>query len=832
MKHTLFLYALVFGMFFPETGLAQDSADAALRIDQLAQTVAANHAAHQETLNHIWTMVAATLVLFMQGGFLLLEAGMVRSKNSINVAQKNIIDFLIAVAVFYAFGFALMFGPSVGGFIGWSSDLALFSQTEDWNYTFFVFQAVFAGTAGTIVSGAVAERTKLSGYIWITILIAVLIYPVVGHWGWGNLLVAENETYLTRNGFIDFAGSTIVHSVGGWVALAACIVVGPRIGRFDPQTGKPKRLHGHSLVLSTLGCLILWMGWIGFNGGSTTVGSPDFAHIIFNTVIAATFGGLVALSVGRWHEGYFSPNQSINGVLGGLVAITAGCDAVDAWGAMAIGACAGALVHYGCYFLSHVLKIDDVVDAIPVHGFCGAFGTIALAFFATEEKLGGTSVWAQASIQVQGVLIAFAWAFGVTYVACKILDKMFGLRVSEQYELDGLNVSEHNASLGTGLLQQRLKDVVDGTRDLTQRIDIEHGDESAEVAAYINQFIGQMQELMHGIHDEAGRLEHHSVKMSEISAILAASSNEMTTKSGEVTQVNKLMTEEANRIAQLVDDMGDQIHEVAGSANHMTQNMEFVSEAIYNLTQSIDEVAHKSDMASDVAGEANDLTHKASETVGNLADAAKAIGDVVELIKAIASQTNLLALNATIEASRAGDAGKGFAVVAHEVKTLASQTAKATEEIENRIANIQSSSGNVADIIADVSDIIEKINSSVANISTITRDQNMAASTISDSIAKTVAGTQQVTQTIDAISDNAHGIATGARQAAENAQSVHESIATFADEIASSSANAHKTHAASHDIKRTSKNLSGSIGAYKIYHRQEDGASLRDDAAE
>ncbi len=784
-------------------------------IAQNTALIEANHASQQDTLNHMWTMIAAALVLFMQGGFLLLEAGMVRSKNSINVAQKNIIDFVFAVLIFYAIGFAMMFGTTYGGFIGWSSDLAFFDTTDDWNYTFFVFQAVFAGTAGTIVSGAVAERMKLSGYIWITFAIAAVIYPVIGHWGWGNLLNGDNETYLINNGFIDFAGSTIVHSVGGWVALAACIVVGARIGRYN-ENGKIQRVDGHSLVLSTMGCIILWVGWIGFNGGSTTVGSPEFAHIVFNTIIASIFGGAVALTIGRIDDGYFRPDQAINGILGGLVAITAGCDAVTGWGAAIIGGSAGLVMHFAWIALVRNLKIDDVVGAIPVHGVCGAWGTIVLAFFATEEKLGGATRMEQLWVQTQGVGMAFIWAFGVTYILCKFLDKTIGLRVSPEEELAGLNIAEHNATLGTGALQQCLKDVVEGTRDLTKRIDLEAGDESAEVAAYINQFIGQMQGMMHGIHDEANKLDEHSQKMEEISNALASSSDTISDKSAEVTATNREMVQDVNDIAGLVDGIDGRISDIAGNATAMANNMENVSQAIYSLTDSISSIAKRSTSASSISTEASDLTKSGIATVETLTEATRKIGEVVDFIKKIANQTNLLALNASIEASRAGEAGKGFAVVAAEVKTLAAETARATEEIEQRIKGIQLSSGDVSSTMGDVTSIMEKINEEVANISALAGKQSETAANIAQNVSTSQKDSQQVSETIQNMSTDVKEIATRARNTAQSADTVHQSMESFSEESRKSHAHATSSNERSNEVRNVSSKLSEAIGQYKI----------------
>ncbi|MFT6072961.1 MAG: Amt family ammonium transporter, partial [Alphaproteobacteria bacterium] len=231
----------------------------------------------QDNANHVWTMTAAALVLAMQLGFMMLEAGFVRSKNSINVAQKNLTDFIFSVAIFYLFGFGIMFGASYGGLFG--SDQFFWNMMDDWHYTFFVFQAVFVGTAATIMSGAVAERMQFGAYILASCVLALVIYPVFGHWAWGNLLIAENTAWLAEAGFIDFAGSTVVHSVGAWIGLAGIVVLGARRGKFNAD-GTPNRLNGHSMVLASGGVILLWVGWIGFNGGSTTTGSGDFARIV------------------------------------------------------------------------------------------------------------------------------------------------------------------------------------------------------------------------------------------------------------------------------------------------------------------------------------------------------------------------------------------------------------------------------------------------------------------------------------------------------------------------------------------------------------------------
>lgn len=379
----------------------------------------------QSNLDHVWTMIAAGLVFFMQAGFLLLESGLVRSKNSISVAQKNITDFVFSTLVFGAVGFMLMFGTSVGGLFGWDTNMLMFDSLNDWALTFFVFQLVFCGTAATIVSGATAERMKLEGYIISACATGLLIYPVAGHWAWGDLLNEENEPLLASWGFIDFAGSTVVHSVGAWIALAGCIVIGPRIGRFD-AAGKAVEINGHSAVLATAGCIILWVGWIGFNGGSTTAGTSDFALIVANTMVAGAAGGMSQMVLGRVYRGLFRPEFSINGVLAGLVGITAGCASVNVWGALAIGVSASAVAFFGQILLERA-RIDDAIGAIPVHGFAGFWGTVMVGVFARPDALVTDGRLEQILVQVAGASLVFAWAFGLAFVILYTIDRVWRL---------------------------------------------------------------------------------------------------------------------------------------------------------------------------------------------------------------------------------------------------------------------------------------------------------------------------------------------------------------------------------------------------------------------
>ena len=341
-------------------------------------------------LDYVWVILSAMLVFFMQAGFMALESGMARSKNSINVAIKNLTDFVLGVIGFWIIGFGLMFGKSWHGIVGISD--FLITVENPWTAAFFMFQAVFVGTAATIDSGAVCERAKLKQYVLLSFLISVFIYPVFGHWAWGSFLHGTDPSsggagWLEARGFKDFAGSSVVHSVGAWMALAGVIIVGPRIGKFeiDKVTGKKikaNKIAPGDMRFIFLGTFILFFAWFGFNCGSTLTANSDIALIALNTTLSACFG-CISASILSW---IFHPRKKIegemiaNGVLAGLVGITAGCAYVGTTGACLIGLIAGVIVFLGSHFIEKVLKLDDVVGAIPVHGFCGAWGTLAVGF--------------------------------------------------------------------------------------------------------------------------------------------------------------------------------------------------------------------------------------------------------------------------------------------------------------------------------------------------------------------------------------------------------------------------------------------------------------------
>ncbi|TDO83491.1 ammonium transporter [Halanaerobium saccharolyticum] len=397
-------------------------------------------AANAVAIDTIWTLIAAFLVFFMQAGFAMVEAGFTRAKNAGNIIMKNMMDFASGSLVFWAVGFAFMFG-SGNSFIG---STGYFLQDAFANLgldipiaAFFIFQTVFAATAATIVSGAMAERTNFSGYLAYSVVITAFIYPVVGHWIWGGGWLAEM-------GLVDFAGSTVVHSVGGWAALAGAIVLGPRIGKYN-EDGSANALPGHNLLMAALGVFILWFGWFGFNPGSTVAGTDlSIASIAVTTNLAAAAGAVMAMIVSWIKYGKADVSMTLNGALAGLVGITAGTAAVGNLSAVIIGGLAGIIVIYAVEFFDK-LQIDDPVGAVSVHGVCGAFGTIAVGFFATEGGLlfgGGISLLIT---QIIGVAAVFVWAFGLGFALFKVIDAVIGLRVSEEDEIEGLDYSEHGA---------------------------------------------------------------------------------------------------------------------------------------------------------------------------------------------------------------------------------------------------------------------------------------------------------------------------------------------------------------------------------------------------
>lgn len=393
------------------------------------------------SIDTLWVLLGTVLVFFMQAGFAMVEAGFTRAKNAGNIIMKNLMDFALGTIVFWAIGFGIMFGTSKFGLIG---GLDLFVK-GDYSSTiptaaFLIFQTVFCATAATIVSGAMAERTKFISYCIYSVVISAFIYPVSGHWIWGG-------GWLSQMGFHDFAGSTAVHMVGGIAALIGAKMLGPRIGKYT-KDGKVKAIPGHSLTLGALGVFILWFAWFGFNGASTLSATGDdslklMSNIFVNTNLSAAAAATVTMII-TWVR-YKKPDVSmtLNGVLAGLVAVTAGCDAVSPLGALIIGSIAAFVMVFSVEFYDKIVKIDDPVGAISVHGMCGALGTILVGIFALDGGLLYGGGFTLLGTQLIGVISVMAWVAVTMTIVFKVIQKTIGLRVSESEEIIGLDIEEH-----------------------------------------------------------------------------------------------------------------------------------------------------------------------------------------------------------------------------------------------------------------------------------------------------------------------------------------------------------------------------------------------------
>ncbi|TVM19971.1 diguanylate cyclase [Oceanidesulfovibrio indonesiensis] len=447
----------------------------------------------QQLLDSFWILLAAALVFLMQPGFMCLESGLTRSKNSINVAIKNLADFAFSVLSFWILGYGLMFGASAAGWIGRDGFIHALGA-DSLASSFFFFQAMFCGTATTIFSGAVAERMRFSSYLITAGVLSTLIYPVFGHWAWNGLGTGELTGWLGAMGFVDFAGSTVVHSVGGWLALAALVVIGPRQGKF-PKDGPPRDFTGSNLPLSVLGTLLLWFGWFGFNGGSTLALSAEVPGIIARTTLAGGAGAVSCLMTGWLLSRLPRVTYLINGSLGGLVAITANCHSVDAVDAVIIGAVAG-WVCLASEWLLNRLRIDDAVSAVPVHLFCGIWGTLAVALFGDPELIGtGLAFMPQLFVQMLGIFAAFVAAFCFPLALLRVINRFHPLRVTPEQEDVGLNVSEHGARTELADLFQAMDEQV-RSRDLALRVPVEPFTEVGHIAARYNQVMDALQEAV------------------------------------------------------------------------------------------------------------------------------------------------------------------------------------------------------------------------------------------------------------------------------------------------------------------------------------------------
>lgn len=387
------------------------------------------------SINLVWVMLGAFLVFFMHTGFAMVEAGFTRSKNAVNILMKNFITISLGGIVYFFAGYAIMFGDSMNGMIGFSG----FALRGVEDIAFFVFQAMFVATCATIISGAVAERTNIFAYIAMVVVMTLFIYPIVGHWVW------QGDGWLTSLGFIDFAGSTVVHLTGAVAAFVAAAMIGPRIGKYTGR--RVNVIPGHSIPLGALGVFILWLGWFGFNGASTLAADPaSVPGVIANTFLAASAGVFMTAMYTKFRYGYMDGSLTLNGALAGLVSITAGAANLSMIGALVAGAIAAPILVEGVRFIDSKLRIDDPVGAVTVHGFCGIWGTMAVGLLDTANGLFYSGSATLLAVQAIGVVAVIAWTSIAIFISLSIIKLFIPLRVPREEEMAGLDSIEHGAN--------------------------------------------------------------------------------------------------------------------------------------------------------------------------------------------------------------------------------------------------------------------------------------------------------------------------------------------------------------------------------------------------
>lgn len=434
---------------------------------------------HQQ-IDILWILVCSIFVLFMQAGFCCLESGLSRSKNSIHVAIKNVVDVSIVGILYWIFGFGLMFGTTTGGLIGTTHFPFTNSGSDIFLSAFFLFQLMLCATAATIASGASAERMRFTAYLILSIVLGGIIYPVFGHWAWTSHFVGKAPGWLESLGFRDFSGSTVVHSLGAWAALASIMIIGPRIGKFDKHSCS-KKLKGHNLTLATTGVFILWMGWFGFNGGSEFGFTSLVPQIFINTFLASACGAITMLVWQFYQRKQIEIENILNGLLAGLVASSASCDAVSPASSVVIGIIAAIVMEAGVWVLER-FQLDDTIGVIPVHGFAGVWGTLAVALFIPAEHL-THSRWEQFLVQALGCAVCFIWCFSFCWVTLRVISQFVRLRATEDEEKLGLNMAEHGATTEMYELLNLMELHIQGDSNLGEELD-EYSDVSLIAKQY------------------------------------------------------------------------------------------------------------------------------------------------------------------------------------------------------------------------------------------------------------------------------------------------------------------------------------------------------------
>lgn len=658
-----------------------------------------------KTVDPIWVILSAALVFFMQAGFLMLETGLSRLKNTINVAIKNLMDYIVGTLAFFLVGFAFMFGTSQNGFLG--SDLFfLEGLSSGKEFAFFLFQVAFMGTAATIVSGAVAERIKFSAYLIVSLLISVLIYPVFGHWAWGG-------GWLGKMGFADFAGSTVVHSLGGWISLSGVILLGARKDKFS-ENGTPRKIQGHNLTFSVLGVFILWFGWFGFNGGSTLAFTDTVPVIIVNTMLSASAGGLLAIFIAWTIHGISSVEDCMNGVLGGLVAVTAGCNTITPVQSAVLGAAAGISVVYAAWILENWFHLDDVVSAFPVHGVCGMLGTLAVPVFSKDPAI-------QFIPQLVGTAVCALWAFGLGFIIFWLLKNTIGIRVGEEMEDKGLNISEHGSGSSWIDLIHSLKDLAKGEGDLTKQIYVDQGTEAGAVAFLMNKYLLSLGEMIYTIKEKSVTLDSSALEISSSWEVMNQGIQKETASLEEISAIFDTFKESFHQIS----DSAAEQQEIENQAHSLLSDL--VS-GFKNIDNYLGNNLKKSQTSlRKIEAGKQELEHLVSG-MQNIGVSAKNVEHLVKIMNDISKRLGMLSINASIEAARSGDAGRGFGVVAAEISSLSVSTSENTKKAAQILGEIQdavkSGRRNVNETVLSFSDISERFQE-IAKMQTEIREQSL-----------------------------------------------------------------------------------------------------------
>ncbi|MEM7566095.1 MAG: methyl-accepting chemotaxis protein [Pseudomonadota bacterium] len=544
----------------------------------------------------------------------------------------------------------------------------------------------------------------------------------------------------------------------------------------------PRPIQGHSAVLVTAGSLLLLVGWIGFNAGSTLSASGAIAGIAANTVLAAAAGGAGGLLLGQWRDGLFRPIRTVNGVLAGLVAVTAGADVLSLSAAILIAFAAGLVVVLAEDAIAERFGLDDVVGAVAVHGVAGALGTVALALFIPAEALAAGSRLAQIGVQALGVGVAFVWSFGVAYIACRAIDAMIGLRVSAEDEQLGLNAAEHGETLGTGALQETLYRMTFQDRDLTTRLDDSTGDEAAELAAVINPFLDEMERLMRSVSQRSREVRAAADLLGDASQASLAIAHAVAAEGTQLRGTTQTMAGGASDAEAALTRMETDSHAIAQGSQAISQEIADLNAVARDLSRSIQTVSAEATASGAVASSAEETTLAACEMMRSLEAASNQIDTIVATIEELAGQTNLLALNATIEAVRAGEAGRGFAVVAGEVKSLSEDTREATTTIGSVLRELRQASANAGASVMEVRGVVRQVTEALGTISGAAGDQSALTAAFSDRTATAAGEASNIASGVEVFAGRTREILTATHDLVRNAEAGADSLGLKARE--------------------------------------------------